>query len=132
MSDLANATIGQVALTVRDLATAVVFYRDTLGLALEMEVPGMAFFRCGGTRLLVGLPTGKATQPGTSILYFRVDDIDGVHATLAKRGVAFLTPPQVIARLPDHDLWMAFFRDPDGNSLALMTERRSNSPDPSS
>jgi len=119
---LRGATIGQVALTVRNLATAVRFYRDTLGIEFEFETGGMAFFRCGPTRLMVGLPTGKATQPGTSILYFNVADTEAMYAALARRGIAFLTPPQKIAQPGGREICMAFFRDPDANTLALMSE----------
>jgi len=124
MSDatLQDATIGQVALTVRNLAAAVRFYRDALGIAFEFETAGMAFFRCGPTRLMVGLPTGKATQPGASILYFNVPDVEATYASLNRRGVAFLTPPQKITQEGGRQICMAFFRDPDGNTLALMNE----------
>lgn len=115
-------SIGQVAIPVRDVPRAVAFYRDVLGLPFLFEAPPqLAFLRCGDVRLMLSGADGAA---GVSPLYFRVDDIAAAHAELAGRGVRFEGPPQRIARLPDHDLWMAFFRDPEGHLHALMAEAR--------
>jgi methylmalonyl-CoA/ethylmalonyl-CoA epimerase len=117
--------IGQIAVVVQDLDRAVGFYRDTLGLALLFQAPpGLAFFECGGVRLMLTLPEGPEEGRGTSILYYVVDDISSAHAALAARGVRFLNPPRVIARMPDHELWMAAFHDSEGNLLELMSEVR--------
>jgi methylmalonyl-CoA/ethylmalonyl-CoA epimerase len=122
-------TIGQIALTVRDLNRAVAFYRDTLGLKMLFEVPNMGFFDCGGIRLMLslplGLPQGSAESFGAgSVIYFKVDDIEGEAEKMKSRGLVFEQPPHLVARMPDHELWMAFFRDPDANLLALMCEKR--------
>lgn len=116
--------IGQIALTVRDLPAAVAFYRDTLGLALLFEVPNMAFFDAGNVRLMLGRPESDAAPVANSILYYQVPDIQAAHALLVARGVTFLGAPHHVAKLPDHDLWMAFLRDPEGNTLGLMSEVR--------
>lgn len=118
--------IGQLALQVPDVAAAVRFYRDDLGLPLLFEAPpGLAFFDCGGIRLMLSAPEGNAaTGPSTGAIYFRVADIGAAHASLAARGVAFEQGPTLVARMPDHELWMAFLRDPGGNLLALMCEVR--------
>ena len=117
--------IGQIAIVVQDLDRAVRFYRDTLGLPFLFQAPpGLAFFDCGGVRLMLTLPEGPEGSRGTSILYYVVDDITGAHAALAARGVEFLNQPRVIARMPEHDLWMAAFRDSEGNLLELMCEVR--------
>ena len=117
--------IGQIAIVVQNLDRAVRFYRDTLGLPFLFQAPpGLAFFDCGGVRLMLTLPEGLEAGRGTSILYYVVDDIAGAHAALAARGVEFLNQPRVIARMPDHDLWMAAFRDSEGNLLELMCEVR--------
>jgi methylmalonyl-CoA/ethylmalonyl-CoA epimerase len=114
------STIGQVALTVRDSARSVAFYRDILGMRLLFEMPGMGFFDCNGIRLMLsGSQTGETYS---SIVYFKVPDIQTAYETLRERDVAFEDEPHLIARLPDHELWMAFFRDPDRNLLALMSE----------
>ena len=108
-------------MTVKDLDRAVDFYRDALGMQFLFRVPGMAFFDCGGIRLMLG----TSEKPGdnySSILYYKVGDIEKAHATLSERGVPFEGKPHLIAKMPDHDLWMAFFRDPDRNLLALMSE----------
>ena len=115
------AQIGQIAITVTDVDRAVAFYRDALGMKLLFQFPGMGFFDCNGVRLMLAPPE----TPGehySSIVYFKVPDIQEAHATLAGRGVPFEGEPHLIARMPDHDLWMGFFRDPDRNLLALMSE----------
>ena len=117
------ARIGQIAVTVGNLERAVTFYRDTLGMALLFQVPNMAFFDCGGIRLMLGL----AEKPGeifSSVIYYRVDQIQQAYEVLSSRGVEFEAKPHLIAKMPDHDLWMAFFRDPDRNLLALMCEMK--------
>lgn len=125
--DVALGPIGQVALPAADRAAAVRFYRDALGLPLLFEAPpGLAFFDCGGLRLMLATPEGGGTAAPAAgaALYFRVPDIHAAHARLAARGVAFDEEPHVVARMPDHDLWLAAFRDPTGNVLALMSEVR--------
>ncbi|MEX2560959.1 MAG: VOC family protein [Pirellulales bacterium] len=114
--------IGQIALVVSELARATAFYRDALGMRLLFEVPGMAFFDCAGIRLMLTLPEPGKSAGTNSVLYFKVAEIQAAHDALGARGVAFVGPPHKIARLADHDLWMAFFRDPDQNLLALMSE----------
>src|ERR1017187_9954416 len=117
------SSIGQIAITITSLERAVAFYRDMLGLKLLFQVSGMAFFDCAGIRLML---TGSE-NPGenySSILYFRVPDIQGAAKTLESRGAPFDQQPHLVARMPDHELWMAFFRDPDRNLLALMSEVR--------
>ncbi len=117
--------VGQIAIVVHDVARAVRFYRDTLGLALLFEAPpALAFFDCGGQRLMLTLPEGPAEGHGTSILYYVVEDIEAATAALTARGIQFLNPPGVVARMPDHDLWMAACRDSEGNLLELMSEVR--------
>lgn len=114
------STIGQIALTVRDSARSVAFYRDVLGMKLLFEMPGMGFFDCGGIRLM--LSASETLETYSSILYFKVPDIQTAYETLREREVVFDREPHMIARMPDHELWMAFFRDPDRNLLALMSE----------
>jgi methylmalonyl-CoA/ethylmalonyl-CoA epimerase len=118
--------IGQIALTVQDLPAAIVFYRDVLGLTLLFEAPpNMAFFDCGGIRLMLTPPEREGAAAGqqfNSILYFAVDDIAAAAAALEQRGVVFEQRPHIVARLAHADLWMGFFRDRDGNMLALMSE----------
>ena len=124
-SALGLSAIGQIAMNATDIPRAVAFYRDTLGMRLLFEAPPkMAFFDCAGVRLMLSLPeTPEYDHPG-SVLYFRVDDIDQAHAQLKERGVSFQDKPHLIARMPDHELWMTFFKDSEGNTLALMAEKR--------
>lgn len=124
MGTLSLGRIGQIAVNAHDLPRAVAFYRDALGMQLLFEVPGMAFFDCAGVRLMLGLPSAPVFDHAASIIYYRVDDIQAAHHTLVERGVTFHEPPHVAARLPDHELWLAFFRDTEKNVLALMSEVR--------
>ena len=117
--------IGQISMTARDLDRAVRFYRDTLGLRfLFTAPPQLAFFDCDGVRLLLDVPVDQEFDHPGSILYFAVEDIRQAHQTLASRGVTFRQEPHLIARLADREVWMAFFDDPEGNTLALMSEPR--------
>jgi methylmalonyl-CoA/ethylmalonyl-CoA epimerase len=119
------STIGQVAMPVKDLERATTFYRDALGMKFLFKAPpGLAFFDCGGVRLMLDRPEKPEPDHPGSVLYFKVTDINGSTADLKARGVTFTDEPHLIARLPDHELWMAFFRDGEGNTLAMMEERR--------
>lgn len=114
--------VGQIGITVRDLEKSVTFYRDVLGMTLIMQVPGMAFFDLGTVRLMLGTAEGETdTVHPASILYYHVEDIDGTHAALSTKGVAFVQAPHKITTEPAGELWMAFFRDVDDNLLALMS-----------
>ena len=126
---LALQRVGQIAVPVRDLDRAVTFYADVLGLRLLFRAsPGLAFFECGGVRLMLSRPEGPDAGSSASVLYYVVADLPSAHAALLARGVDVVQPPHLIARLPDHDLWMAFLRDSEGNLLGLMSEVRSAVP----
>jgi methylmalonyl-CoA/ethylmalonyl-CoA epimerase len=116
--------IGQVAIRARDLPAAVAFYRDTLGLEYLFEAGTLAFFACGDVRLMLAVPESEAVDHESSTVYFRVEDLQAAYAELQERGVAFVDEPHLIAKMPDHELWMVFFRDPDGNLMGLMSEVR--------
>jgi methylmalonyl-CoA/ethylmalonyl-CoA epimerase len=117
--------IGQIAINVRDLQRAVAFYRDTLGMRFLFQAPGgLAFFDVGGVRLMLGVAEKEEFDHPASVIYYTVPDIDAAYETLAARGVTFIDKPHLIAKLPDHELWMTFFRDSEENVLALMEERR--------
>jgi len=113
--------IGQIRIRVTDVDRAVAFYRDTLGMSFLFAFPGMGFFDADGVRLMLVEPEGRAFG-GESAIYYRVDDIGEAVRTLEARGVTFDDQPHVVHRDTAYDLWMAFFRDPDGNILALMSE----------
>jgi methylmalonyl-CoA/ethylmalonyl-CoA epimerase len=115
--------IGQIALTVSDIGRAIAFYRDSLGMRFLFQAPNLAFFDCDGIRLMLSLPE-KEAQGSSSVIYYKVADIQQAFETLSARGVSFEAEPHLIAKMPDHELWMAFFRDPDRNLLALMSEVR--------
>ena len=118
------ARIHQISMRAHDVERAVHFYRDTLGLPfLFAAPPRLAFFDCGGVRLMLSTPEPELDHPG-SVLYFAVEDIRHMHDTLTSRGVRFRTEPHKIATLADREVWLADFEDSEGNTLALMSEPR--------
>ena len=116
--------IGQIALSISDLDKSVAFYRDTLGLPhLFSAPPGLAFFGCGSVRLMLSRPEKPDGERLSSVIYFKVADMDQTCRQLRDRHVTFEVEPHLVAKMQTHDLWMAFFRDPDRNLLALMCEK---------
>jgi catechol 2,3-dioxygenase-like lactoylglutathione lyase family enzyme len=114
--------IGQIAITTHDVERAIGFYRDSLGLEFLFRAGPLAFFMCGGVRLMLAVPENRELDHPSSTIYFRVRDIRATREELAGRGVPFEDEPHLIAELEDHELWMTFFRDPDRNYLGLMSE----------
>ena len=113
--------IGQIAIPVSDIERSIPFYRDVLGMRFLFQAPpGLAFFDCAGVRLMLDAPKENAGKG--SVIYYKVDDLQATHETLSSRGLIFEAEPHLIAKMPDHELWMAFFRDPDQNLLGLMSE----------
>ena len=121
-TQIALNSIWQIAILVKDVARATDFYRDRLGMKHLFSAGNLAFFDCGGIRLMLDKP--EKPDMGTSIIYFKVPDINQAHEQMKVRGVEFLDSPHLIARLPDHELWMTFFRDSEGNTLGIMSEVR--------
>lgn len=115
------ATIGQIAVTATDVGRAIVSYREVLGMKLLFQVPNMGFFDCDGIRLTIS-GAEKPAEHNSSAIYFKVPDIQQAFHSLVERGASFEAEPHLVARMPDHELWMALFRDPDRNLLALMSE----------
>ena len=114
--------LGQIALTVDDVDIAERFYGETLGLRKLFRFGNLVFFDCAGVRLLIEKENAQPFSPKSSVLYFRTPDITIAVRELKARGVSFIDAPHLIAPMEDHDLWMAFFKDPAGNTLALMHE----------
>jgi predicted enzyme related to lactoylglutathione lyase len=121
MSAVGIEAIGQVAIAVQDVDRAAAFYEHVLGLTLLFRFPGLAFFDCGGVRLMLSRPEEPAFDR-TSILYYRVADIDVAAAAITAAGVPLVHPPRVVHRDARHALWMAFLQDTEGNHLAWMSE----------
>jgi methylmalonyl-CoA/ethylmalonyl-CoA epimerase len=121
-SNLAIQNIGQISIIVHDLPRATAFYRDVLGLALLFTVPNLAFFDCGGVRLMLGPAETPELDHPSSILYFRVPHLNAAHQRLVDLGVQIVAPPRLIAPMPTYDLWMSAFRDSEGNIHQLMSE----------
>jgi methylmalonyl-CoA/ethylmalonyl-CoA epimerase len=118
------ARLGQVAINAQDVERATAFYRDVLGLRFLFAAGQLAFFDCGGVRLMLDKAENPEFVHPSSILYFSVPDIQAAHGRLVDAGVTIVTEPSVIAKMPDHDLWISFFRDTEGNVMALMSEAR--------
>ncbi|MDJ0757437.1 MAG: VOC family protein [Ardenticatenaceae bacterium] len=117
-------SIGQISVPVHNLEKATHFYQNVLGLNLVFEVPGaMSFFECGGIRLVLSVPASPEFDHPSSLIYYRVNDIDQAAKTLTSKQVEFLQDPHIVGRMGDKEVWMAFFKDPDGNVLAIMEEK---------
>ena len=115
--------IGQIAIGVTDIKKSVDFYRNTLDLELLFEAPpGLAFFNCGGVRLMLTIVQGEERDHRTSVIYYKVSDIQSATAKLKDRGVSFVHEPQLTAKMEDHELWIGFLRDPDENLVGIMAE----------
>ncbi len=116
--------IGQIFVRAKDLDRAVRFYRDTLGMPFLFQAPPqMAFFQCGATSVMLGVPEKPEFDHGASPIYYLVPDIASAHTTLRGRGVEFITEPHLVHRASDYDLWLADFRDSEGNVLVLMSRK---------
>jgi methylmalonyl-CoA/ethylmalonyl-CoA epimerase len=124
MKDISLGKIAQISVNAHDLERATAFYRDKLGMKFLFSVPPkMAFFDCDGIRLMLGTPERPDLDHPSSILYFKVDDIEATYEALSQRGVHFETKPALIVPMQTHDLWLAEFRDSENNVLALMCEK---------
>lgn len=117
--------IGQIAIVVGDVARATTFYRDVLGLKFLFPAgPNMAFLAAGNVRIMLSTPQGAGEVGKNSILYFKVTDIQAVHTAIVARGAKSESEPRMVAKMPDHELWLAAVRDPEGNIVELMEEKR--------
>jgi len=121
MTGVAPTRVAQVAVPVQDLERAKSFYRDVLGLEHLFDAPpGLVFFRCGETRLMLSRPEGPDSG-GSSILYYGVEDVEAAHRTMAEAGVAFAEAPRCIAKVEGRDVWLAVCGDGEGNMLGLIS-----------
>jgi len=124
MRNLAQSRIRQIAVVCKDVARATAFYRDTLGLSFLFAAgPSLAFFDCGGVRLMLS-SDNEGNDNLASMLYYLVTDIEGTQSDLESKGVSFVEKPHMIAKMPDHELWLSAFKDSEGNLLGLMEEKR--------
>lgn len=119
---LALDRIGQIAIGVRDVERAVAFYREQLGMRFLFQAGTLAFFDCGGVRLMLSTPENAEQNHTASVVYYQVADIHGAYMQLRARDIVFEDEPHLIAKMDTYDLWMAFFRDSEGNMLAIMGE----------
>jgi methylmalonyl-CoA/ethylmalonyl-CoA epimerase len=118
--------IGQIAITVGDVAKATAFYRDVLGIKFLFSAgPNLAFLAAGSVRIMLSTPQGAGEVGKNSILHFKVTDLAAAHAAIVARGAKSECEPRLVAKMPDHELWLSAVRDPDGNIIELMSEVRS-------
>lgn len=123
--DVKVSEIGQIAITVSDIEKALGFYRDVLGLTfLFSPAPTLAFLAAGSVRIMLSTPQGAGTVGANSVLYFKAQDVETTYETFLTRGAIAERAPQLAAKMPDHELWIGFLRDPDGNLVGLMEEKR--------
>jgi predicted enzyme related to lactoylglutathione lyase len=119
-----SGQIGQIALTVSDVDTALSFYRDILGLPFLFQPSAqLAFLQAGSTRLMLSTPQGAGVVGANSVLYFSVADISVTYEAIVAKGATAERAPQLAAKMPDHELWLGFVRDPDANLVGLMEEK---------
>jgi predicted enzyme related to lactoylglutathione lyase len=124
--------IGQIAFAVNDVAAVLPFYRDIMGLEfLFGPDPNLAFLSAGSARIMLTTPQGAGRPGENSVLYFKVKDIVETHASMVKKGARNERPPELVARMPDHELWIGFLRDPEGNLVGLMEEKQTGPAGPS-
>jgi predicted enzyme related to lactoylglutathione lyase len=117
--------IRQIAVTVSDTESALRFYRDILGLEfLFAPNADLAFVQAGDVRIMLSKPQGAGTVGANSILYFSVTDIESAFDAFVSKGAESERPPALAAKMPDHELWIAFLKDPDGNLVGVLEEKR--------
>jgi predicted enzyme related to lactoylglutathione lyase len=117
--------LGQLAITVKDVEVSLPFYRDLLGLPfLFSPARNLAFLQCGATRIMLSTPQGAGEVGKNSIPYFKVDRIEEFYSVAVKNGATKEREPQLAAQMSDHELWIGFLKDPDGNLIGLMEEKQ--------
>ena len=122
MKNLAIESIGQIAVNVKDVTRAVAFYKEVIGLPLLFESNGLAFFQCGETRLLLSLPEKEEFNHPSSVLYFKTDNLSSTVLSMQEAGAEFIDEPHMVGKMGDIEIWMAFFKDGEGNTHAVMSE----------
>lgn len=121
---LSTNSLGQIAITVSQVDTALLFYRDILGLPFLFSAgPNLAFLQAGTVRLMLSTPQGAGQIGANSVLYFRVSAIEQAYQQMVAAGARAERAPMLAASMPDHQLWLGFLRDPDGNLVGLMEEK---------
>jgi methylmalonyl-CoA/ethylmalonyl-CoA epimerase len=124
MSDPRLATgIHQLAIPCKDVPRATAFYRDVLGIQFLFEMTGLAFFQCGGVRLMLSPASADGAEPLASVIYFSTDDIEGATTAAVAKGAVLVHAAQVIAKLPGRDVWLSHWKDPEGNLMSFMQEK---------
>jgi DNA-binding CsgD family transcriptional regulator len=114
--------IAQIARSVQDIRRSEEWYKNVLGLPHLYTFDKLAFFDCGGTRLMLSQESAAVPE---SILYLRVGDIAGTYELLKSRGVEFINAPHMIHKHADGtEEWLCMFKDTEGRPLGLMAQAR--------
>jgi len=117
--------LGQLAVTVENVKESLHFYKDVLGLDfLFSPSENLAFLQCGPTRIMLSTPQGAGEVGKNSIPYFKVSGIETFYNNAITQGAVKEREPQLAAQMPDHELWIGFLKDPDGNLVGIMEEKR--------
>lgn len=114
--------VGQIGVPVKDLDTAINFYKEKLGLSLLFHTDSMAFFECNGLRLFLSLPEKEEFAQSSSVIYFQVEKMKETYEDLLSKGIVFMDEPHIVAKMGQTETWMTFFKDTEGNTHALMSE----------
>ncbi|WP_096271958.1 VOC family protein [Paucisalibacillus globulus] len=114
--------VGQIGIPVKNIERAIAFYKDTLGLTLLFHTDGLAFFECNGLRLMLSLPEQEEFAYASSVIYFQVNNLHEYYEELLEKEVTFVDEPHVVGKMGNVEIWMAFFRDTEGNTHAIMSE----------
>ena len=116
-------SVCQIAVPCKDVSRATAFYRDAVGLQFVFESGGLAFLMCGSVRFMLAKPEANDPVHAISCVYFSTDDIIEAAKTLASKGAAMEGEPHIVGRLPGRDVWLAHWRDTEGNLMAFMQEK---------
>lgn len=117
-AEFALTKVGQISVRVTDIDRATAFYQNKLGLKHLHQAPSVSIFDCGGITLLLSLPEKENDGP-SSVIYFDVSNIQQAFQSLSGRGVEFVGKPHVVGKLGNIDVWVAIFRDSEGNVMGL-------------
>src|SRR3954451_18068013 len=80
--------LGQIQIPTHDVERAANFYEQVLGLKLLFKAPpGLAFFDCGGVRLMLDRPEKPEFDHPRSFPYFPVPDLQRASAAMKEKGV---------------------------------------------
>jgi catechol 2,3-dioxygenase-like lactoylglutathione lyase family enzyme len=114
-------------IAVRDMPTARKIYEKTVGLELVDDMmPEAVVYRSGGSKVMVYRSQYAGTNKATAATWAVGEDLDKVVRALKAKGVSFehYDLPELTRKGDVHEgggVKAAWFKDPDGNILALVS-----------